>query len=116
MVDAGTGDAEIKSTVGSSSSSYQCCSTDFCNGPGEAQTEGYRKSEEHLRNLMEGNPRRAPRISDDRESETSEGEGGTAGGDDNSSQSSSRSSRLATILVIVGTFSQVLWLVGSLLQ
>lgn len=65
---------------------------------------------------MEGNPRRATRVSSYGEGGAG-GEKGTDGDDGNSAQSSRRGgSRLATILVIVGTFSQVLWLVGSLLQ
>lgn len=65
---------------------------------------------------MEGNPRRAARVSSDGEGGVG-GEKGADGDDDNSAQSSRRGgSRLATVLVIVGSFSQVLWLVGSLLQ
>lgn len=71
--------------------------------------EGHRRSGEHLRTLMEGNPRKKGSQDDS--------------WDDNSAQSTRRGgrgggggSRFSTVLVIVGTFSQVLWLVGRLLE
>lgn len=67
--------------------------------------EGHRRSDEHLRTLMEGNPRK---------------KGSQDSWDDNSAQSTRRGrgggSRFSTVLVIVGTFSQVLWLVSRLIE
>lgn len=127
-------------TSGSSKSDslrkLHCCSTDLCNGSEDARSERQRRSEEHRRTLMEGN-------SWDRRSSwgsyftagssfavSSDGHatGTTAavdetiadGGDDNSAQPTrgrtAGGSRFATVLVIVGTFSQVLWLVSSLVH
>lgn len=58
---------------------------------------------------MEGNPRSAKNEADEERALTDE---------DNSAQSmrGAGGSRLATVLVIVGTFAQALWLAGSLLQ
>lgn len=98
--------------------SSHCCSTDLCNGSGDVRAQSYRRSEEHLRDLMEGNPRRSARVSSEILSGAKVGEEGTAVGDGNSAPSArgSGGSRFATVLVIVGAFSQVLWLAGSLMQ
>ncbi|CAM9929098.1 unnamed protein product [Ectocarpus sp. 12 AP-2014] len=110
-----------------------CCSTDFCNGLVDARREGQRRSEEHLRTLMEGTPRKEVRSSRGSPADggivTAGGRGsgvGTAaaveertvdGEDDNSARGGCvGGSRFATVLVIVGTFSQVLWLVGRLID
>ncbi|CAM9384692.1 unnamed protein product [Ectocarpus sp. 6 AP-2014] len=110
-----------------------CCSTDFCNGLEDARREGQRRSEEHLRTLMEGSPRKKVGFSRgllaDGGIVTAGGRGsgvGTAaavgermvdGEDDNSARGGCvGGSRFATVLVIVGTFSQVLWLVGRLIE
>lgn len=120
--------AKTSSPVPSSSSalgagSRHCCSTDLCNrsSEGTQRTEGYRRSEEHRRHLMEGTRSskvsRAEVVADTEGVRGSEGEGEEGIG--NNSAYSARvggGSRLATVLVIVGTFAQALWLAGSLLQ
>ncbi|CAB1103710.1 unnamed protein product [Ectocarpus sp. CCAP 1310/34] len=110
-----------------------CCSTDICNGLEDARREGQRRSGEHLRTLMEGAPRKEVRSSRDSPADggivAAGGRGsgvGTAaavekrmvdGEDDNSARGGGvGGSRFATVLVIVGTFSQVLWLVGRLIE
>lgn len=115
---AGVGDREGESIL--RGSSHQCCLTDLCNWSGEARAEGYRRSEEHLRDLMEGHPRNGGRVSGDGVGGVATREEGVEGGGDGNSAPPARGwgggSRFATVLVIVGSFSQVLWLVGSLLQ
>ncbi|CAM9857248.1 unnamed protein product, partial [Hapterophycus canaliculatus] len=49
-IDDGRGDGTSQST--------SCCSTDLCNGFEDARADGQRRSEERLRTLMEGNPRK----------------------------------------------------------
>eukprot|EP00904_Undaria_pinnatifida_P004137 jgi/Undpi1/13724/HiC_scaffold_9.g03377.m1 len=97
-----------------SSGSLHCCSTDLCNGSGDARGGSYLPSEERRRNLMEGNPRKGAGASLD----LGAGVGGGEEGFWNAAPPASGSggSRFATVLVIVGTFSHVLWLLGSLLQ
>lgn len=94
-----------------------CCSTDLCNGSGDQKIEGYRRSQEYFRNLMEGAPRSGKERRNAHNGDTM-GEEGVYARDDNSANSGrgTRGSRLATVLVIVGTFAQALWLAGSLLQ
>lgn len=72
---------------------------------------------------MEGNPdrKRIRKLSSHRVGGNvgkAVGEGATIRDDDNSAQSArgQSGSRFATVLVIVGTFAQFLWLAGSLLQ
>lgn len=70
---------------------------------------------------MEGNPRNVGRGASSSEIRASSGirtAGEEVGGDGNSAQPARgrEGSRFATVLVIVGTFAQLLWLVGSLLQ
>lgn len=102
-----------------------CCSTDLCNGSimrweGDAtwtlETEGYRRSAEHRRDLMEGT--RSGSGSGRKESAHGERplESGEQGVGNNSAPREGGGSRLATVLVIVGTFAQALWLAGSFLQ
>lgn len=66
---------------------------------------------------MEGNPRKLGRVYGESRA-SSIGTGEEVGGDGNSAQPArgTGGSRFATVLVIVGTFAQLLWLVGSLLQ
>lgn len=107
-----------------------CCSTDLCNGStmrwdrgvsGTLEMEGYRHSEEHRRNLMEGT--RSSTSGGSRKDyahaagwrERPWGSGEQEVGN-NSAPREGGGSRLATVLVIVGTFAQVLWLAGSFLQ
>lgn len=125
------GGASGSPSGGSSRQQPICCTTDLCNGSEDAR-EGQRRSEEHLRVLMEGNPRRkkghssgfslssgvAPASGHGLETGTAGAvDGGIAGGEDGNSAKSTRGgSRFATVLVIVGTFSHVLWLVSWLIE
>lgn len=102
-----------------------CCSTDLCNGPvmpgrdaatgAEEMENSYRRSEEHRRDLMEGT-----RSNSAASKQAVDGAGwrdwGQQGVGNNSATKEGGGSRLATVLVIVGTFAQALWLAGSFLQ
>lgn len=122
-------------SAGGSSQKLLCCSTDLCNGLEDARSEGQLRSEEHRRTLMEGSSwhRRsswASYFSGGSSLSGGDGHGmGTTGvederfadgGEDNSAKltrgANVGGSRFATVLVIVGTFSQVLWLVSSLVN
>lgn len=125
-----------RSSTDESSQKLHCCSTDLCNGSEDARSEGQRRSEEHRRTLMEGNswnrksswgsffgnssPAAATGDGHEKGTAVSIDETHAGGGDDNSAQStrgvSVGGSRFATVLVVVGTFSQVLWLVSSLVH
>lgn len=113
---------------GSSQQQPLCCTKDLCNGSEDAP--GWqRRSEEHLRVLTEGNPRRregyfsgfsaiAPASGHGSGTGTAGVmDGGNVGDeDDNSAKSARGGSRVATVLVIVGTFSQVFWLLSRLIE
>lgn len=97
--------------------SRKCCTTDLCNTWGDTHSEGYRRSREYFRDLMEGTPRNAKERKVAWSKDVGNDEG-VLSRDDNSASSArgSRGSLLATVLVIVGTFAQALWLAGSLMQ
>ncbi|CAM9922976.1 unnamed protein product [Scytosiphon promiscuus] len=127
---------------GSASLPPLCCSADLCNGSEDVRAEGQRRSEEHLRILMEGNPRRRREGLFSWGFSSGAGDVATVGstnsdvpgpkraaaadhstvdGEDGNSAQSARAggvggSRFATVLVIVGTFSHVLWLVSRLIE
>lgn len=81
----------------------------------EEMGNSYRRSQEHRRDLMEGT-----RSSSAATKQSVDGvvwrDWGQQGVGNNSATKEGGGSRLATVLVIVGTFAQALWLAGSFLQ